>query len=310
MIEPIRAHCHVGIVHCMAFPETASGEGPILETMERILGDDYFTAIELASIKDASVRDKAAQMLATAQVDVIFAGQPALLSQKLSLNALDDSERNKAVEQCKRSVDEAYQLGARIMALLAGPDPGERQRAKATELLIDSLKQICAYAQEQGKDYPLAISLETFDRDYDKRSLIGPTKEASAAVAAVKEHYSNIGLLIDLSHQPLIGEPIHNMVIDSIDHLIHVHIGNCVIRDKSHLSYGDQHPPFGIPGSEIGVEQVKKFLEALIYAGYFKKNTPTSMPVVSFEVKPRPGESSAVVIANAKRTLNEAWAKV
>jgi len=294
----------------MLFPDTASGEGPILETVERILSDDYFAAIELTWIKDAAVRGKAAQMLATAHVDVVFAGQPPLLSQKLSLNSLEDAERKKAVEQCKQSVDQAYQLGARMLAVLAGPDPGEAQRKRATELLIDSLKQICAYAQEQGKDYPLAVSLETFDREYDKRSLIGPTKEASAVVAAVKEEYSNIGLLIDLSHQPLIGEPVHGMVIDSIDHLIHVHIGNCVMKDKSHPSYGDQHPPFGILGGEIGVEQVQKFLEALIYAGYFKKNTPTTMPVVSFEVKPRPGESPGVVLANAKRTLNEAWAKV
>jgi len=294
----------------MLFPETASGEGPILETVERILSDDYFAAIELTWIKDASVREKAAQMLVTAHVDVVFAGQPPLLSQKLSLNALDDAERKKAVDQCKQSVDQAYQLGARMLAVLAGPDPGEAQRQRASELLADSLKQICAYAQEQGKDYPLAVSLETFDREYDKRSLIGPTKEASAVVAAVKEKYSNIGLLIDLSHQPLIGEPVHGMVIDSIDHLIHVHIGNCVMKDKSHPSYGDQHPPFGILGGEIGVEQVQKFLEALIYAGYFKKNTPTTMPVVSFEVKPRPGESPGVVLANAKRTLNEAWAKV
>ena len=32
--------------------------------------------------------------------------------------------------------------------------------------------------------------------------------------------------------------------------------------------------------------------------------------VVAFEVKPLSGESSEVVIANAKRTLMEAWAKL
>jgi len=33
-------------------------------------------------------------------------------------------------------------------------------------------------------------------------------------------------------------------------------------------------------------------------------------PFLSFEVKPLPGESSEVIIANAKRTLREAWARV
>jgi hypothetical protein len=32
--------------------------------------------------------------------------------------------------------------------------------------------------------------------------------------------------------------------------------------------------------------------------------------IVSFEVKPLTGESSEVVIANTKRVLREAWAKV
>jgi sugar phosphate isomerase/epimerase len=310
MVEPINAYCHIGIVFPMIFPQVTNGDGPILESLEKILSDDYFTAIEVTWMKDPQVRKDAAAMLAAAHVDVIFAGQPPLLTQKLSLNAPDLADRKRAVEQCKQSADQAYELGARILAVLSGPDPGDAERAAQSTLLVDSLKQVCAYAQEQGKDYPLAVALESFDREYDKRSLVGPTREAAQVAEQVKQEFSNFGLLIDLSHQPLLGEAVHSMVIDSIDHLIQVHIGNCVMRDTSHPSYGDQHPPFGIPGGENDVEQVKRFLEALIYAGYFKKNTPTSMPVISFEVKPRPGEPAGVVIANAKRTLNEAWAKI
>ena len=33
-------------------------------------------------------------------------------------------------------------------------------------------------------------------------------------------------------------------------------------------------------------------------------------PIVSFEVKPLEGQDSLVMIANAKRVLNEAWALV
>jgi len=37
---------------------------------------------------------------------------------------------------------------------------------------------------------------------------------------------------------------------------------------------------------------------------------PQNPPIVSFEVKPLADESSEVVIANAKRTLKEAWVKI
>jgi hypothetical protein len=37
---------------------------------------------------------------------------------------------------------------------------------------------------------------------------------------------------------------------------------------------------------------------------------PQNPPIVSFEVKPLAGETSEVIIANAKRVLKEAWARV
>ena len=311
MLDPIESLCHIGIIHPMAYPEAATGEGVVaLETLEAILRDDFFTAVEIMRIKDPEARKQARQMLETAHVDVIFAGQGPLLGQKLSLNDLDDTGRSKAIAECKASVDQAYEMGARIMAVLSGPDPGEGARERETELLVDSLKRICAYAQEKGEDYQLAISLENFDRTIDKRCLVGPTAEAAQVAAAVKQEYSNFGLTVDLSHMPLLEETPHDMVIAAIDHLIHVHIGNCLTAEREHPAYGDMHPRFGIPGGENDIPEVAKFLEALIYGGYFKKNVPTSRPVVSFEVKPLAGEKSELVIANAKRVLREAWARL
>jgi sugar phosphate isomerase/epimerase len=311
MADDIESLCHIGIIHPMAYPEAAKGDGSVvLESLEYLLRDDFFTAIEITRIKDPELRRQARQMLDTAHVDVIFAGQPPLLGQKLSLNDRGEAGRKKAIDECKLSVDMAYEMGARILAVLSGPDPGDADRERALDLLVDSLKQICAYAQEKGEDYQLAVSLENFDRTIDKRCLIGPTPLAAQVASAVKEHYSNIGLTIDLSHQPLLGENPHDMVIAAIDHLIHVHIGNCLTSEREHPAYGDQHPRFGIPGGENDVPQVARFIEALIYAGYFKKNVPTARPVVSFEVKPLPGEKPELVIANAKRVLREAWARL
>jgi sugar phosphate isomerase/epimerase len=311
MADDIESLCHIGIIHPMAYPEAAKGDGAVvLESLEYLLRDDFFTAIEITRIKDPEMRRQARQMLDTAHVDVIFAGQPPLLGQKLSLNDRGEAGRKKAIDECKLSVDMAYEMGARILAVLSGPDPGDADRERALDLLVDSLKQICAYAQEKGEDYQLAVSLENFDRTIDKRCLIGPTALAAQVASAVKEHYSNIGLTIDLSHQPLLGENPHDMVIAAIDHLIHVHIGNCLTSEREHPAYGDQHPRFGIPGGENDVPQVARFIEALIYAGYFKKNVPTARPVVSFEVKPLPGEKPELVIANAKRVLREAWARL
>lgn len=309
MDAPIESYFHVGIVHAMAYPECLDGEGPILETLSRIVEDEFFGAVEVTWIKDDKVRRQAAQLLESSHLDIIFAGQPPLLMQKLDLNSQEEKERQEAIDQCKNSVDQSYQLGARIMPVLSGPDPGEDKRESATALLVDSLNQICQYAQEKGEEYLLAISLETFDRTIDKKCLIGPVQEAAAMAKAVKESFSNFGLTVDLSHLPMLGESAHEMLIDATDDLIHVHLGNCVL-DKEHPLYGDTHPRFGIPGGCNDVEEVRQFLEVLVYTGFFRKSVPTSLPVVSVEVKPQEGESSGAVIANAKRTLKDAWARL
>jgi len=310
MRDPLEAYCHVGIVHPMAFPECLGGEGPILETLSEIATDTFFSAVEVGWIKSAKVRQQAASMLTTAGIEVIFAAQPAMLQQGLNLCSLDSAQRQAATAGAKELVDQAYELGAALMAVPSGADPGEADRAAATEALVDSLKHLCWYAQEKSEDRMLSISLENFDRDLDKKQLIGPTREAAQVAEAVWAEASNFGLTVDLSHLPQLRERADETVLAAVDHLIHVHIGNCVLADDTHPAYGDKHPRFGLPGGVVGVEEVKRFLEALIYAGYFKRNTPTAMPVVSFEVRPGPGERSDLVIANAKRTLAQAWAKL
>lgn len=310
MQDPIAAHCLVGIIHPMAFPPVMKGQGPILETLSKIATDSFFSAVEVGWIKDGKVRAEAAEMLAVAGMEVVFAAQPALLQQGLSLCDTDGSGRQKAIDGCKALMDQAYELGASIFVVMSGADPGESARGEATEALIDSLKQLCADAQEKAEARMLAISLENFDRDVDKRLLVGPTKEAAKIAETIRGEYSNFGLTIDLSHQALLRESVEEMVLAAVDHLIHVHIGNCVVGDKGHAAYGDLHPRFGIPGGEVGVEELKRFLEALVYGGYFKRNTPTTMPVMSFEVRPLKGERPELVIANAKRALTQAWARL
>ena len=91
------------------------------------------------------------------------------------------------------------------------------------------------------------------------------------------------------------------------DHLVHAHIGNCVLGDTSHPAYGDQHPRFGVPGGENDVEEVAEFLRCLFEIGYLGEG---KRPIVSFEIKPQPHETSELIIANAKRTLNAAWGLV
>jgi len=288
----------------MAYPQIASGQGPILETLQKIAEDDFFTAVEISHIKDEKIRNKAKNLLKMSHLTVVYAAQSRLLNRKLDLNSFDEGERKKAVSEAKAGIDEACEMEAKVLAILSGKDPGEKGREKARGLLVSSIKEICAYAQSRGK---LKVALEIFDREVEKRCLIGPADEARMVAEKVRAEFDNFGLLVDLSHLPLLNETPTQAIIPIKDYLVHAHIGNCILKNKSHPAYGDQHPRFGIEGGENDTEELVAFLRVLLEIGFLN---PIDPPIVSFEVKPLSNEIPEVVIANAKRVLKEAWAKV
>jgi len=301
MNESMHEYMKVGLIQFMAFPQTAAGEGPILETLRTIILDNYFDGVEVTWIKDPAVRRQAAQMLAASQMAVGYGAHPCLLSTGLNLNHLDETERLRAIAAMKQGIDQAYELGATGFVFFSGKYEEEKQE-QALTALVDSTRELCAYAKTKGG---LKIIHEMFDHKVDKKSLIGPAALARRYAELISKEFDNFGLLVDLSHIPLIGETSAEAIVPVREFLVHAHLGNCIKADPTRSGYGDTHPRFGCPGGENDVAQVADFLRVLLEIGFLNKAQP---PMVSFEVKPRPDEDPELVIANAKRTLTRAWA--
>jgi sugar phosphate isomerase/epimerase len=301
MNESLHKYMKVGLVHFMAFPTTIKGEGPIVETIRKLAIDEYFTAIEITTIKDDAVRQQVKQMLETSHMTVAYGAQPRLLTSGLNLNDLNEERRQEALANVKAGLDEAYEIGATSFAFLSGTYP-VAQSEEAYQALVKSTLDICAYAAEKGN---MKIALEVFDYDVDKKSLIGPAELALRYAKEIRERYANFGLMVDLSHIPLIHETIEDSLLPVKDYIVHAHIGNCVVKSPEMPAYGDVHPRFGFPNGENDVAQVVDYLRVLLEIGFLNTEEP---PVVSFEIKPFGDEDPDIVIANAKRTLNAAWA--
>ena len=305
MNTPLHHVIRPGIVHFMAFPATIRGEGPILETCRQILADPYFEVIEISWIKDLAARSQVKAMIASAGVEAKYGGQPRLLTQKLDLNNVDETMRQRAVAEIKAAVDEASELGIRDVGLLSGSDVPAAARPAAMERLGKSLVELCRYAADHGCN----IVLEVFDRDIDKKALIGPADTALEIAVRVKRSCKNFGLMVDLSHIPLLGESPAKALLPVREHIAHIHIGNAYFKDRNDPAWGDQHPRFGYPGGANDVPEIVEFLRALFQIGYLKADG-SARGNVSFEIKPLPGEDSTVMIAAAKRKLGEAWAQL
>ena len=302
-----RTMMDVGIVHFMAFP-IIKDEGPIVESAAQIAADDFFDVLEVRRSEHREVTEGLKRVAEASGLQYGIGAQPGLLLNKLSLNDPDKAGRRAAVSEVKRSIDAAVELDAPMVAILTGPDPGDDEREKQIELLVESLVELCDYGREKGGERPVWISLEQFDREYEKKSLVGPSDVAVRVAYLVRDRAENFGLCVDLSHIPLLHESIEDCLFALKDHLIHVHAGNCIMRDPKLPGYGDAHPRFGHPDGENGVPELRKYLETLIYIGYFESAVPTRKPVFTFEVKPMEGETPELIIANTKRTFRQAWA--
>jgi sugar phosphate isomerase/epimerase len=297
--------CTLSIVHFMAFPATFRGEGPLVETITKIAEDPFFGAIEIGWIKDPKVRSMVKNIADTAHLQVGHAAQSALLGQKLNINSLDEAERKRAVEQLFRSIDEAAEIGAKRVAFLSGADPGDNDRPRAIEALVKTLLEVAAYGKNQG----IALTMETFDRDIDKKCLVGPSELAVEVSTVIRQDYPDFGILFDLSHLPLLHETAEHSLMTLKDHLVHIHVGNCVLDPKL-PGYGDLHPRFGWPGGVNDVPELTEFLQVLFKAGYLSDQR-ADRPWIGFEVKPQSAdETSELVIAGTKRAWQEAWSRV
>jgi len=295
----------VGLIHFMAFPEIMKGEGPVVETLTQICSDPYFQAVEVTHVADAAARNEAIQVARDAGFAVAYGCQPVLLSQKLNLNHPEKAERAKALQAAKENIDEAYEWDAAGFAVLSGPDPGDDARDEGWNLLEDSIRQLCEYSAARGG---MPVVLETFDRQpYGKNCLAGPTRESVASAQKVIADCPSFGLMLDLSHLPLLGENPDFTLTTAKPVLSHLHIGNCVMRHPDHPAYGDNHPVFGIEEGENDADSLAEFLREALKAGYTSKD---NRRIVSFELKPYGDQTPADVIKNAKETLDEAWPKV
>lgn len=301
---------HMGVVHFMAYPQ-AQGRDEIVKTVEEVLCDTFFQAIEVSALLDTECLQRIGTLCRIARVELLLGAHPLILSRKLALGALEEEKRREALLALQEAIDKAYHCGAKVLTLLSGRRPEREQEEKAKDLLVESLVTLCRYAEERAGSagYLLGVNLEIFDYAVDKEALIGPAPFAFEVASRVRAECRNFGLTVDLSHQPLLFEdPAYTLGLLA-PFVGHVHLGNAVL-ERGHPAYGDLHPRFGIEGGCNDVEEVARFLEVLFRIGYFKRPTFTERPVVSFEVKPLPDEDPRLVLANAKRTFLAAWDRI
>jgi sugar phosphate isomerase/epimerase len=301
--DAIQEYATVGLVHFMLWKDHIKGEGDFA-TVSRILDDPFFSGIEVSWVNDPAQRALIAGAVKKAGKRLTFGAQPVLLTQRLDVNSLDEAERAKAVAALKGVIPHAVDMGAKGFALLSGKTVGAADKSRAMEQLVKSLTELGTELKPHG----IPLVLETFDQlDYGKNALIGPHADAAAIAREVKKSVPNFGLMIDLSHLPLMGESAQQVWNAAGEYVVHAHIGNAVMGKPDHSMNGDEHPPLCDPAGENCVDEVVDYLRVLHEGGFLSKDRK---PMLSFEVCIYGDYTREQVLADSKRILKEAWERV
>jgi len=283
----------VSIVSFMANPQMTGDAERFRETLRWIAEDPFFDAVEIPPPREDQL-GIVREAVGEAGLRVMLGAQPAILNRGLNPSAPREEDRRSAVRELKSIMETAASLGVDAVAICSGPDPGPGRREAAVRALRESLRELYEEASRLGT----RLVVETFDRDWDRRLLLGPIREAADLLGELRGEGVEIGLLWDLSHAPMLGERPSDLKA-AAGLLAHVHIG-CAKRLPDG-AFRDSHPGFYRPGAVNGVEEVEELIGVLASMGY--RNS------VGFEVKPEEGQLWQEVVQSAKGVLYTAYAR-
>lgn len=303
MLNSIREYARIGLVHHMLYPECGQDPAGHAATLTHLAARTDIDTLDCCMPYDPAARAKLIPALKECgKTDITFAAHFFPL-RKLSFCSPVITEQEQARMVVRDMVECAASVGATGFIFASGGPPP----AEAGPEHYEAFAAFCRWLCGTLKPHSITALLEPFDTTIDKCFLYGPTADCVKLIESLEPEVDNLGIELDVAHLPLMNESFSEAIRNVAPYLKRVHLGNCVLRDKTHPRYGDTHPPIGLPGGEIDVPETAQFLKALLDAGFLSRENPGNLVV---ETTPWPGMSVEETILDSFRRLDAAWTMV
>jgi sugar phosphate isomerase/epimerase len=173
---------------------------------------------------------------------------PAFYRYPYTLSSPNDIVRSDSVQYMKECMDNAVQLGAPILLIVPERSMEGQSHKDALDRLIDSVVQICDYAEQ----YDIRLGLEAVNHFVS--DMVRTSSEAMKVIAAIE--HERLGVVIDTGHINLSSETIVEAIAIPEDKLLQVHVND----------NDGQHQQNLIPGE--GTFDFHELIRELRNAGY------------------------------------------
>jgi len=302
MTEDIREYAKLGLVHHLLYPACTDDAQYHEDTLAEFLKRDDIEALDCCLPYSDGRRKRLMAQVRACGKDVAYALH-LFPARKISISSLDIQEQAITKLIIKDQIEMAAACCATGFVFVSGADIPENRPAAR-----DAFYEFCKWFCGELKPYNICALLEPFDRTIDKKYLYGPISDCVELIERLhSEGFDNIGIELDMAHLPLMFEGFEDAIKACGKHIKRVHLGNCVLKDKTHPLYGDMHPPMGLDSGEIDTPELTVILKSLLETGFLDKND--RKPLI-MEMKPFPGKTPEYTIEETYKRLHEAWKAV
>lgn len=195
-----------------------------------------------------------------------------------SFPAATELERRERIEDNLRAVDEAAELGATVLVLVAGPAP-DRDLQAARSMVRDGIAEIAPHAAARGVHLALEPLHPMFAGD---RSVVVTLAQANAMAEQLAS--PAVGVAVDVYH--VWWDPaVYAEIARAAGRILGCHVSDWLVPPPDHLLGR------GMPGD--GVIEIRKLREAVDGAGY---DGPIEVEIFNQQVWDTPGDEVLATI--------------
>jgi sugar phosphate isomerase/epimerase len=161
---------------------------------------------------------------------------PAFYRYPYSLSSPNDIVRTDSIRYMQECMDNAVALESPILLIVPERSLEDQEVNDAYERLIDSIIQICEYAEQ----YPIRLGLEAVNHFVS--DMVRTAREAMQVIELID--HEKLGVVIDTGHIHLSGESIADAVRIPGERLLQVHVNDNDGEHQQNLVPGAGTFPF------------------------------------------------------------------
>jgi sugar phosphate isomerase/epimerase len=192
--------------------------------------------------------------------------------------ALSQAEREARIDDNRRAVDEAAEVGAPVLVLVSGP-PADRDIDRARQQVEDGIRALLPYAESHGVQLAIEPLHPMFAGD---RSVVVTLEQANAMSARIDSPF--VGVAVDAYH--VWWDPnVYREIARAGSRIVGFHVSDWLAPPPDHLLGR------GVMGD--GLVELRRLREAVDAAGY---TGPIEVEIFNQKVWETPGDEVLALV--------------